>query len=96
MGRNTWLTGTAAWTYLAATQYLLGIRPTFTGLRIAPALPASWPGFTARRVFRGVTYHIIVRRGDRPGLRVDGLSLAGDIVPFPPAGITEVQVELIL
>ena len=97
MGRNSWLTGTAAWTYLAGTQYLLGIRPTFSGLQIAPVLPQAWPGFTARRVFRGVTYHIAVRRARRgatPGLWVDGQPLAGDIVPFPAAGVREVRVEL--
>jgi cellobiose phosphorylase len=94
MGRNTWLTGTAAWTYLAGTQYLLGIRPTFSGLRIAPVLPEAWPGFSARRIFRGVTYHITVRRGGARGLQVDGQPVAGDVVPLPPAGVRGVQVEL--
>ncbi len=46
MGRNAWLTGTASWTFVAATQWILGIRPTYRGLRVAPSLPSSWPGFT--------------------------------------------------
>ena len=80
MARNAWLTGTAAWAFVAATQWILGIRPTFEGLQIAPAIPASWPGFEARREFRGVTYEIRVRR-DGPGatvsLVVDGRPVAG-------------------
>ena len=43
MGRNAWLTGTASWTFVAATQWILGIRPTYRGLRVAPALPSSGP-----------------------------------------------------
>lgn len=65
-GRNSWLTGTAAWTYVAATQYILGIQPTYEGLRIRPVIPAAWPGFTATRVFRGVEYRIEVTR-EEPG-----------------------------
>jgi cellobiose phosphorylase len=61
-GRNAWLSGTAAWAYVAATQWILGIRPTLRGLQIEPAIPAAWRGFSARRVFRGVTYDIGVRR----------------------------------
>jgi cellobiose phosphorylase len=87
-GRNSWLTGTAAWTYVAATQWILGIRPTFDGLRISPAIPASWPGFTARRILRGVTYRITVVRegpGNEVSLEVDGRRVDGDIVPFAAA-----------
>jgi len=82
--KNSWLSGTAAWNYVAITQWILGIQPEHTGLRIAPALPAGWSGFSARRVFRGVTYQIRVERrgpGNRVALEVDGESLAGDIVP---------------
>ncbi len=97
-GRNAWLTGTAAWTYVAGTQWILGIRPTFTGLQIAPVIPADWPGFKATRVFRGVTYHISVERagkGNTVSLTVDGQPVAGSIVP-PPVGQPEVKVEVTL
>jgi cellobiose phosphorylase len=60
--KNSWLTGTAAWNYVAITQWILGIRPSHDGLRVAPVIPESWTGFSASRVFRGVTYHIDVRR----------------------------------
>lgn len=85
MGRNAWLTGTAAWTYVAATQWILGIRPTYRGLRVAPALPSTWPGFRARRLFRGVLYEIEVERagtGASVSLVVDGEPVSGDLVPF--------------
>jgi len=88
LGRNAWLTGTAAWTFVAATQWILGIRPTHRGLRIAPALPSDWDGFRATRVFRGVVYEIEVERagsGSTVSLVVDGEPLAGDVVPLPDA-----------
>ncbi len=95
--KNSWLTGTAAWNYVAVTQYILGIRPTLSGLRIAPVIPRHWAEFTARRVFRGVTYHIRVRRvgpGNRVSLRVDGRPIAGDVVLLPPPETREVRVEV--
>jgi cellobiose phosphorylase len=86
MGRNAWLTGTAAWTYVAATQWILGIRPTYKGLRVAPALPSTWNEFAARRVFRGVLHEIAVERtgsGNGISLTVDGNAVDGDVVPLP-------------
>jgi cellobiose phosphorylase len=97
--RNSWLTGTAALNYVAITQWILGIRPTYDGLQIAPVIPRDWPGYEATRVFRGVTYHISVKRagkGDAVSLVVDGEQLAGDIVPLPPEGQVEVEVEVTL
>jgi len=97
--KNSWLTGTAAWNYVAVTQWILGVRPTFEGLQIAPVVPADWPGFTVRRVFRGVTYHISVERagpGNVVTLTVDGRAVAGDVVPLPPEGTTDVRVAVTL
>jgi cellobiose phosphorylase len=96
-GRNAWLTGTASWTYVAGMQWILGIRPTYTGLIISPAIPTSWQGFKAKRVFRGVTYLISVERtveGVSPSLWVDGKEIFGNIVPFPEKGANQVQVRL--
>jgi cellobiose phosphorylase len=93
------LTGTAAWNYVAITQWILGIRPSLQGLRIAPVIPAGWPGFTVTRRFRGVTYHISVTRagpGNDVALVVDGRPVAGDLVPLPPAGTTELAVAVTL
>ncbi len=97
--KNSWLTGTAAWNYVAITQWILGIRPVFDGLQVAPVIPSEWPGFEVARVFRGVTYHISVERagqGNEVSLTVDGLPLPGSIVPLPEDGRCEVQVRAIL
>jgi len=64
--KNSWLTGTAAWNFVAITQWILGIRPELDGLRVDPVLPSAWPGYSATRRFRGVTYQIAVRRRDAP------------------------------
>jgi cellobiose phosphorylase len=95
--KNSWLTGTAAWNFVAITQWILGIRPTFDGLQIAPVIPCQWPSFTATRVFRGVTYHIDVQRagsGNNVSLMVDGQSVAGNLVPLN--GQKEVEVKVML
>lgn len=97
--KNSWLTGTAAWSYVAITQWILGIRPAFEGLRIAPVIPSGWDGFTATRVFRGVTYTITVTRagaGNTVALAVDGMPVGGDIVPLPPPGTRAVAVAVTL
>ncbi len=60
--KNSWLTGTAAWNYVAITQWILGIRPTYDGLQIAPDIPPEWSGFEAVRIYRGVRYEIKVER----------------------------------
>jgi cellobiose phosphorylase len=97
--KNSWLTGTAAWNYVAVSQWILGIRPTYDGLRIAPAIPSSWSGFQAERVFRGVVYHISVQRlgeGNSVSLTVDGQPISGNVVPLPLPGTSEVVVEAML
>ena len=99
MARNAWLTGTAAWTFVAATQWILGIRPTYDGLRVAPVLPAAWPSFTAHREFRGTAYEISVRRegpGNGVSMVVDGAAVRGDVVPLPRPGTSRVKVDVVL
>ncbi|MGO9242107.1 MAG: GH36-type glycosyl hydrolase domain-containing protein [Bryobacteraceae bacterium] len=97
--KNSWLTGTAAWNYYAITQWILGIRPAWDGLEIAPVLPSHWPSVDATRIFRGVAYRISIRRagpGHSVSLTVDGTPVAGNIVPPPPAGHTEVFVQALV
>jgi len=85
LARNSWLTGTASWAYQAATQYILGVRPTYEGLEIDPCIPRAWDGFRVIREFRNVTYHIEVKnpnhvcRGLR-SVKVDGKEITGNIV----------------
>lgn len=57
----SWLTGTAAWMYLAVTQYLLGIRPCWEGLSVKPCLPPQLLPATVTRRFRGRIYRITIR-----------------------------------
>ncbi|MDR3201611.1 MAG: glycosyl transferase [Bifidobacteriaceae bacterium] len=86
--KNSWLTGTAAWAYTAATQYLLGIRADFDGLIVEPCLPAALGHYTVTRRFRGATYVIrVANDGSGGGLVcVDGRPVEGNLVPAAPAG----------
>src|SRR5690554_3449049 len=59
--KNSWLTGTAAWNFVAVSQWILGIRPDYDGLIIDPCIPSDWNGFTVTRKFRGATYRITVK-----------------------------------
>ena len=98
--KNSWLTGTAAWNYYAITQYILGIRPTYTGLMINPCIQPGWKGFTVNRQFRGATYEIEVKNPNRlmtgvASLVIDGKRIQGNIIPLMKAGSTyKVTVEL--
>jgi cellobiose phosphorylase len=96
-GRTSWLTGTASYTYVAGTQWILGIRPTFQGLRIAPVIPEAWKGFSAVRNFRGSTYRITAKRigkGNRVALEAGGKKLEGDIVPLPVTAGKTIEVTV--
>jgi len=95
--KNSWLTGTAAWNYYAITQWILGIQPSWDGLRIAPVIPKGWKGFRATRRYRGVTYRITVTRegdGNKVSLVVDGKAVEGEVVAPPAAGRSEVVVDV--
>ncbi|MEK7476552.1 MAG: glycosyl transferase [Candidatus Coatesbacteria bacterium] len=91
--KNSWLTGTAAWTLKAAAEGILGIRAGWYGLVVDPCIPKGWPGFTVARRFRGTEYRIEVRnpKGVCKGvtsLTVDGTPAAGNVIPLSPAGRT--------
>jgi cellobiose phosphorylase len=94
--KNSWLTGTAAWNYVAITQWILGVRPTLEGLQVAPVIPSGWQGCKIQRVFRGVTYHIEVRRGEEAGVWVDGKAVEGNIIPLPPIDKQVVSVDVVV
>jgi N,N'-diacetylchitobiose phosphorylase len=83
--RLPWLSGTAAWAYHAATQYILGIRPEGDGLRIDPCLPSTWPTVTIHRNFRGLRLTITISNPDRrqkglSRLTLDGIPQNGNFV----------------
>ena len=86
-GKNSWLTGTAAWTFTCISQYILGIQPEFDGLRIDPCIPDTLKSYTCDRIFRGVTYHIHVDNsaGVQKGvaaMKVDGEDVSGTLIPL--------------
>ena len=98
--KNSWLTGTAAWNYYAITQYILGIQPTYNGLRIEPCIAPEWKGFAVTRKFRGATYLIEVKNpnGSKKGvasLTVDGKAIEGNTIPLMSVGGTY-KVEVVL
>ncbi len=85
--KNSWLTGTAAWNFVAISQYILGIRPQFDGLLIDPAIPKKWKQFKVKRVFRGIIYNIVVKNPDgvNKGVKkvfVDGKEIKGNLIPI--------------
>jgi cellobiose phosphorylase len=85
-GKNSWLSGTAAWSFVTLSQYILGIRPDFTGLRIDPCIPTSWKKFTVVRKFRGTTYIITIDNPDSLSKGVnrftlDGKVMSGNLIP---------------
>ena len=93
--KNSWLTGTAAWNYVAISQWILGIRPEYEGLRVEPVIPLHWKGYKVDRKFRGVEYEIEVIRvgpGNSVSIVVDGESIQGTIIP--PAEKDHVQVTV--
>jgi cellobiose phosphorylase len=97
--KNSWLTGTAAWNYVAITQSILGIRPTLDGLEIKPVLPSGWNGFEAVRSYRGVRYEISVKRegtGSQVSLEVDGKSIPGTTIPLPEQNTATVKVKVVV
>jgi cellobiose phosphorylase len=88
-GKNSWLTGTAAWNWLTITQYILGIKPTYDGLEIDPSIPSSLKEYKVRRVLRGSTFDITVRnpQGKQSGITnlvFDGSPVEGNVIPAIP------------
>jgi cellobiose phosphorylase len=98
--KNSWLTGTAAWNYVAVTQWILGIRPEHEGLRIDPCIPAEWSGFSATRRFRGERLQVTVHNPEGVcrgviKMTVDGEVVAGNLVtPGARGGEREIEVWL--
>ena len=91
--KNSWLTGTAAWNFVAITQYILGIRPEYAGLRVDPCIPYSWDGWRVTRTFHGAVYEIEVTNPDHVNhgvrtIEIDGKMAAGNVVPVFGDGAT--------
>lgn len=97
--KNSWLTGTAAWNFVAITQYILGIRPSLNGLIVQPVFPTDWKEINATRLFRDVNYEIHIQRvgpGNSVATTVDGKKIESTVIPLPPKGTTSLKVEVLV
>jgi cellobiose phosphorylase len=97
--KNSWLTGTAAWNFVAVSQYILGIIPDWDGLKVDPSIPHEWDGFTASRQYRGATYDITVSNPDHvckgiKSVTVDGKAIDGNVLPTFADGTHKVEVVM--
>lgn len=98
--KNSWLTGTAAWNFVAISQWILGVRADYNGLIVDPCIPGDWNGFTVLRKFRGATYRIIVKNPKHickgvAIMTVDGEIKTGTMVPvFNDGALHEVVVTM--
>ena len=97
-GKNSWLTGTAAWMWYTVSEFILGIQPDYEGLRIDPCLPSAAKEYTVKRRFRGALYHIHVVNpdGHQKGVKrisLDGKAVSGTLVPWSEG---EHQVEVVM
>ncbi len=85
--KNSWLTGTAAWTFVNVSQYILGVYPTHNGLSIDPCVPKDFGDFELTRKFREGTYRIKVQNPDHvekgiKSITVDGKAIDGCVIPY--------------
>ena len=97
-GKNSWLTGTAAWMWLTVSQYILGIKPEYDGLRIDPCVPSTATEYSVKRKFRDAEYRIRIcnPQGVNTGvasMEVDGTPVEGNTIPYRP-GSHEVTVVM--
>ncbi|AAD36910.1 glycosyl transferase [Thermotoga maritima MSB8] len=98
--KNSWLTGTAAWSFVAITQHILGIRPTYDSLVVDPCIPKEWEGFRITRKFRGSIYDITVKNPSHvsKGVKeiiVDGKKIEGQVLPvFEDGKVHRVEVVM--
>lgn len=101
IGVGSWLSGTASWMYVAATQYILGFRPDYDGVMIDPCVPFEWDGFRYSRVYRGTKVLVMSEKLPKEGagskaLLVDGCRIEGNFLPAKMLkGKENVTVEIV-
>jgi cellobiose phosphorylase len=96
--RVPWLSGSAAWSFFAATQYILGLQPQYDGIRIDPCIPSAWKEFKMTRIFRGRKLSVEVKNpsGAQKGvtkLVLNGKLMEGNLIPAEEL-LAENQVEV--
>ena len=98
--KNSWLTGTASWNFVAISQAILGIKPDYDGLQVDPSIPSAWDEYTVTREFRGDKYRITVKNPKHVSkgvarVAMDGKEVEGNIIPLAGDKQTH-EVEVIL
>ena len=91
--KNSWLTGTAAWTFVNVSQHILGIYPTHNGLQVNPCVPKGFGDFTVTRKYRNTTYNITVSNPDNvekgvAKMMVNGVEVTGNVIPYDASQVT--------
>ena len=86
-GKNSWLTGTAAWSFVGISNYIIGIKPDYDGLIIDPCIPEDWDEYKVTRKFRGATYNISIKNPDKISkgnvkISIDGKEIIGNKIPL--------------
>ena len=91
-----WLTGTASTVMVGCVEGILGMRPDFCGLRIAPAIPKAWEGFTIEKVFRGCKLHIVVKNPNHVESGFTEMKVNGKVMPdnYVPAELLTENTEI--
>ena len=97
--KNSWLTGTAAWNFITISQWILGIKPDYIGLKVDPCIPKDWNGYKVTRSFKGAEYEIIIKNPNHVcrgvnSMLVDGKEVQGNIIPDFKSGKHQVEVVL--
>ena len=98
--KNSWLTGTAAWNFYVISNYILGIKPDWDGLKIDPCIPHTWDGYCVSRRFRGAVYDIEIKNPDHvcrgvKEVTADGQKIEGSVLPVFGDGKNH-RVEVVL
>ena len=78
--RQSWLTGTASWMMIAATNWILGIKPQYHGLLVDPCIPKDWTKFTVIRHFRNAIYDITVQNPDHVSKGIKNVTVDGKVL----------------
>ncbi|MGC8764344.1 MAG: GH36-type glycosyl hydrolase domain-containing protein [Brevinematia bacterium] len=99
-GKNSWLTGTAAWAFYVISQCILGIKPDYEGLKIDPCIPEDWDGYAVKRYFRDAVYEIEIKNPSHvskgiKSIKVDGKEINSNILPVFKDGKTH-KVEVLM
>ena len=98
--KNSWLSGTASWSFVVISQYILGVKPELNGLRIDPCIPSTWSEYSVSRKFRGKTYNLTVNNPDNvssgiKSISIDGKKFAGVVIPLD-IGAEAIAIEVVM